>query len=532
MKFTPFPTFTNKQGITGIQPIQLPQARPSFPTARGPVRRTPEPKLEEKIGGILPLIPRLLQQVVQQRRQPEQTLSAPEFYKSINADPTAPSLEDQAQYAAYTAYGPQRDVGGFRGMDIVDLVAASQLGRGAKDYVSSALKLRQAEDIRDTNINTQRGQLIKEYLKPQKVTYSPVTLIDKRLAEKERNPYFQGRRESPSGRLEILTPEGYVTADENYILKTGTGNVTIPKNPNVEFIDDTFGAFYEKEASLNGLISIATPLIKQYEGLSEDDIVPGTFVADIVNFADRVNREVGELGKVMGVPTGESLFGTSEKTGGSYGRVGDGQISANLYKVLNDENATDEAKEQALAQFESMLVVETKKDLKELFGETIYNDVRARSRFLQLAYVAAAVNGQTGRTLSDKDLAYHIQIVGLGQTTNPEVLVENLKSFVADSINQVDNSIKLGIQQQFPKMKLEIDDPYVQSFLSDFYLPNDDTYSLALSDYTFRPFNVRRPGIGANTYMIEGSTFTPSGGSSDIFDLNSSLDNILGVEEK
>ena len=531
MKFTPFPTFTNKQGITGIQPIQLPQARPSFPTARGPVRRTPEPELEEKIGGILPLIPRLLQQVVQQRRQPEQTLSAPEFYKSINADPTAPSLEDQAQYAAYTAYGPQRDVGGFRGMDIVDLVAASQLVRGAKDYVSSALKLRQAEDVRDTNINTQRGQLIKEYLKPQKVTYSPVTLIDKRLAEKERNPYFQGRRESPSGRLEILTPEGYVTADENYILKTGTGNVTIPKNPNVEFIDETFGAFYEKEASLNGLISIATPLIEQYEGLSEDDIVPGTFVADIVNFADRVNREVGELGKVMGVPTGESLFGTSEKTGGSYGRVGDGQISANLYKVLNDENATDEAKEQALAQFESMLVVETKKDLKELFGETIYNDVRARSRFLQLAYVAAAVNGQTGRTLSDKDLAYHIQIVGLGQTTNPEVLVENLKSFVADSINQVDNSIKLGIQQQFPKMKLEIDDPYVQSFLSDFYLPNDDTYSLALSDYTFRPFNVRRPGIGANTYMIEGSTFTPSGGSSDLFDLNSSLDNILKVDE-
>ena len=178
MKFTPFPTFTNKQGITGIQPIQLPQARPSFPTARGPVRRTPEPELEEKIGGILPLIPRLLQQFVQQKRQPEQTLSASEFYKSIDADPTAPSLEDQAQYAAYTAYVPQRDVGGFRGMDLVDLVAASQLGRGAKDYVSSALKLRQAEDVRDTNINTQRGQLIKEYLKPQKVTYSPVTLID------------------------------------------------------------------------------------------------------------------------------------------------------------------------------------------------------------------------------------------------------------------------------------------------------------------------------------------------------------------
>ena len=45
--------------------------------------------------------------------------------------------------------------------------------------------------------------------------------------------------------------------------------------------------------------------------------------------------------------------------------------------------------------------------------------------------------------LSDKDLAYHLQIVGLGQTTNPQVLIANLKSFVQDSINSVDDVIKL-----------------------------------------------------------------------------------------
>ena len=58
MKFTPFPTFGSGKGITGIQPIQLPQARPSFPTARRQApRRAPEPSTKEAIAGLLPLIP-------------------------------------------------------------------------------------------------------------------------------------------------------------------------------------------------------------------------------------------------------------------------------------------------------------------------------------------------------------------------------------------------------------------------------------------------------------------------------------------
>ena len=158
-----------------------------------------------------------------------------------------------------------------------------------------------------------------------------------------------------------------------------------------------------------------------------------------------------------------------------------------------------------------MIQQETGKSFKDILGDTVYNDVRLRSRFLQLAYVAAAVNGQTGRTLSDKDLAYHIQIVGLGQTSDPKVLVKNLKSFVTDSVNGVDNEVKLAIQQNFPKLSSSLDDTYVQTHLKDFYAPNqENVYSMAIQDYTFRPFNIRRPGFGLENY-ITGTTRTGTG---------------------
>ena len=503
-KFTPFPTFGGKQGITGVQPIQLPQVRTSFPTARPPARRAPEPTTKEKLGGLAPLFLRGAAELF--RSKPQPMLTPTKFYESIGADPEDPSRNEQAQLAAYTAYGPQRDVGGFRGMDLADIVVASQMGRGAPQYVSSALKLRQAEDVRDTNINTQRGQLIKELSKPEK--FSNVVVIDKNAAELGLNPYLQGRKSQESGKLQILDPkEGFIDAGANYILKTGTSNVNIKEDPNKKYVNETFATFYEKEHTLNDLISIANPLIEQYKNLGEGDVVPGTITASLVGFADEVLREVDNIGKVMGLKDDSPLFGTNTNLGGSYGRQGNGTVSKLLYEVLNDPDATESQKDNALKAFESMIEKETGRTLEDLFGTTVYNDVRTRSRFLQLAYVAAAVNGQTGRTLSDKDLAYHIEIVGLGQTTSPEVLVANLTDFVADSINQVDNGIKLAISQQFPRMRLQLDDPYMQSFLSDFYVPNEkDVYSQSLNDYTYRPFAERRSTVTGAQNFIKGST--------------------------
>ena len=50
-------------------------------------------------------------------------------------------------------------------------------------------------------------------------------------------------------------------------------------------------------------------------------------------------------------------------------------------------------------------------DMTAIFGD-IGNNAEFRSTMINMAYLAAAANGQTGRTLSDKDLALHLQQLG------------------------------------------------------------------------------------------------------------------------
>ena len=500
-----FPTFGGQKGF-GVTPIQIPQVRTAFPTARGPVRRPPEPTTKEKIAGILPLLVSGATNFFTDRRQPDMTVG--DYIKSIGADPNDLSKEEQAQVAAFAAYGPQRDVGGFKGEDLFNLVAASQMGRGAPDYVQSALSIRNTQNERNRLINKQRGDLIKTYLTPP--TYNAATLIDIQAAQNDVNPFVAGRENNKTGELEILNPDGSFTlAGDRFIKRTGTGNITIPKSPNVKLMADIFDPIYEKEKTATGLLSIYKPLRAQLAGFTEDDIVPGTLTSA---FAGLVNQGVIEFNNINKFMKG-NIFATDADiqsgTAGNDGRAGLGTVSKGLYSQLQKGDVKEDSTE--FKNFENMVQQESGKSLRDILGDVVYNDVRLRSRFLQLAYVAAAVNGQTGRTLSDKDLAYHIEIVGLGQTSDPKVLIRNLDSFVGDSINGIDDDVRLAISQNFPKISQELDDTYVQSHLIDFYAPNTaNVYANTLDGYTFRPFEIRRPGLQLSGILDSQQTSTIS----------------------
>jgi hypothetical protein len=73
----------------------------------------------------------------------------------------------------------------------------------------------------------------------------------------------------------------------------------------------------------------------------------------------------------------------------------------------------------------------------------------ARARLLgtqlQLAYRAAATEGQTGRTLSDKDLANFLKIVGYGSSQDLSVIDDQLNQFAAKIIEQFDSSTNTQI---------------------------------------------------------------------------------------
>tara|TARA_R100000426_G_scaffold37186_2_gene29467 strand:- start:242 stop:1894 length:1653 start_codon:yes stop_codon:yes gene_type:complete len=550
MKFTPFPTFTNKQGITGIQPIQLPQARPSFPTARRQApRRAPEPSTKEAIAGLLPLIPEFF---AKRRRGKQPLMNMADFYTSIGANPLAPSREEEAQYRAYLSYGPQRDTNRLGGTELFNLVAASQMGRGAPAFVQSALALKKGRDAQAAAINQQRGQLIKEATKPD--TYDYVNLIDTEAAALGMNATVSGRRNTRTGSLQVQLPEQdargnylYRNAGPNYLVQTSTtADITPPEDPTVKEFKNEFKLIDEKENALVGFNNVVQNTIKTLDSIGEGDLTPNTLTSALVGLGDRARIEFNNVSQLIGREG--RLFGNVDDfaagKSGAVGREGTGMVAEKLYKatqVLLQDPTNEEAirmQEEALQELDGITQTSYGYTLRDKMDKTVFNDVRLRSQFLQLGYTAAAINGQTGRTLSDKDLAYHLEIVGLGQTTNPRVLKKNLFDYMRQSLDGVDAEINLKLQQLYPRYKDEIlRNPILQSYINPYYIvPKDGErylYPENIGTLDYRNFATRRPGFGFELYYddIDYNNSASSGGSSDLLDLNTSLDNILGVDK-
>ena len=135
-------------------------------------------------------------------------------------------------------------------------------------------------------------------------------------------------------------------------------------------------------------------------------------------------------------------------------------------------------------------------------GETAYANVATRANFLQLAYMAAAANGQTGRTLSDKDLAYHLQIVGFGSTQDPQVLTDNLLRFVDQLVVGVDAETQVSIPTN-GLSRYNMNDETFQSIVTMYYNPLvkpdlegvDTPQWLDYNSYTYKPFYQRYGSI-------------------------------------
>ena len=127
-------------------------------------------------------------------------------------------------------------------------------------------------------------------------------------------------------------------------------------------------------------------------------------------------------------------------------------------------------------------------------GDAAYRNVRTRATLLQLAYMAAAANGQTGRTLSDKDLAYHLQIVGFGASQDPRVLKANLLAFV-DSIEKGADTQTMVYLPKEGMGRFNMQQKEAQSIIGMYYDPitNEDGTKQWENylGYTFRPFSTR-----------------------------------------
>ena len=153
-------------------------------------------------------------------------------------------------------------------------------------------------------------------------------------------------------------------------------------------------------------------------------------------------------------------------------------------------------------------------------GSSNQQAASARARVLaaqlRLAYQAAATAGQTGRTLSDKDLANFLQIVGYGVSQNPQNVKEQLYQFAGGVLDDFDGNptvynwvtnpdqfarylrVDLGIDSELMQSALEEDGEAARTQLLDkiqesvgpaggqffkFEQKEDGTYEIILKDF-------------------------------------------------
>ena len=182
---------------------------------------------------------------------------------------------------------------------------------------------------------------------------------------------------------------------------------------------------------------------------------------------------------------------------GSAGRTGTGRLSQRLSKAL--QSGTTEQIHEAMDEFGKEYDI----NFRQVLGERAYKNVRTEGLLLQMAYLAAAANGQTGRTLSDKDLAYHLRMVGFGASDNAEVVLRVVKSFTNSIIADTDayarssltlNTLGAGRYGTLDEIQ---NNERLQGFINVNYDVKDKNYK-NLDNYTYKTFEQRHnldPGV-------------------------------------
>ena len=470
--YLPFPTFGGQQQGSGITAVQLPATAMRFPTPNfNPRQREPEPTTKETIAPFMPLITEGIMGLF--KDEPEQ-LTRGEYLKSIAVDPESPTKLEEARADAYSFLGPPEERDTFGLGDIAHLVAASQMGRGADDYAQTYATIRKArEDARRTT-ESGRASFIKKQIDPPSYQYINVQNVP--AARQGITDIRPAKFDPETGQVWVQDPEysgdvdedGFRVAGKDWVdpSKLATGDVTgtgVFSNARLIELNQAVQEQADKEMAMGGAIRIAYNTMEELERIQTlaPETQGTTAVGAILNFTNNVRENFEQAFNVI------NRAGFSQNdVGGSDERPGTGFEAERLWNAITNPNATDQEINAATEAFEESQGT----DLRSILGEAAYNNVATRANFLQLAYLAAAANGQTGRTLSDRDLAYHLDIVGIGRTQDPETLGRNLRRFINQTVEKLDSEAQFTIPL-YGLGRYQMDNPQFQSVVGMYYVP-------------------------------------------------------------
>ena len=530
--FAPFPTFA-PGGEGGLIPtVKMPQGRMSFPTPRGGggggKSVNPAAYFAPGIVGALT----------------EKFLPKP---KTKKRESTGDERLDRILMEADLTYGADREDPTFLQNllpSLIDAGVAAGFGdEGGAQYAQTAVNRKIASRTAETGVASAKRQFIKERLKPE--TAQDLTLIDVNKARvgviDPRNGYFL----PDSKEFFVYDPKnkkanslGYVSTSDvegsNFIdiadFDTGSQNLT-------EFFKDPqykeLLAVSKEQMAKDSSILNTQSLINDSMGFLDEAIAdptknPTTVVSTFLNFGNDVLTNFDQIASLNGTRSIESFFSTG--TGGTL--AGDGSGAKELYAALKggDENQISLVSDRFA---ENMGI-----DLKGIMGDAAYRNVRMRANLLQLAYMAAAANGQTGRTLSDKDLAYHLRIIGFGASQDPRVLKANLLAF-GDSLEK-GSDIQTAVYLPKEGMgRFNLEEKQAQSMIGLYYDPAVDGEGnkqwTNYLGYTFRPYATRYADnpiykkYKNHPRALAGTSSSVTDDGSDTTDIDELTDTLQGI---
>ncbi len=493
--FTAFPTFGGPEQGGGITNIKMNPAQVRFPTARRPApqRRPLEPTTKEKFA---PLAPFLVGGIMDMFKGQPETLSDDLYLESINADPTDPSKVEQASLDAYKLYGPRAEPNNFGMDEIVNILAAGSMDRGAPAYATTYLNKRNAEAKVDAAKEVSRSAFIKQQLLDKKIPFE--NYIDTRSLEEGTGRVERTGYQHPDFGLLINDPEnpnaiqtgaykGYVLQehiDGNFV-KSGTYNedrIQGYKNPDIKSMMDGAREFNAKDAITFDTILTLNDLVDTLENSEGEPLALTGGVLSVI--ADDVDTNLSAIANSMGLGRNpQALFSTTEDGGnfkGTGNRIAELKILTDQRRQMVDSGQdTTEQDVLILEKFEAYnaAMLETG---DQRFGFTMFDKgmleknaferVSAMSDYISLGYlVAGARFGQTGRTLSDKDLAFALQSIGFGATQNKNVAKALLLKVGNSMIDSVDTKSRY-IHNPQNYMGLKRNENYINAF-SNYWQP-------------------------------------------------------------
>ena len=491
-KFTPFPTFGGKDGIAGITPVKLAPTQMRFPTARGPVRRAPEPTDKEKLAPLLPFLVGGITDTLgigQSKGSDEEYLQS--LYNRAVLEPE--NLQDikqnqkvQAEIDAYNLYGRPEEKNRFGLDEIINIGVASQMGRGADNYAKTYLNLKTAEEKDRLTKMTARGDYVQKATNDD--AYQLKTFFDLNADKVGEQVLVDGILNPTDGRRYMYTSNGLTPLPANYIeFIPGQAGTNVN-----DFIDKQLVSLKEitdelktTDQSTMQVLRVANDLIINNldPAINGETVDPDAFIASLVNLGNNAAVEFEAIGTLFGGGNLNNYWSNSNKGGTKF--EGKGTNAKLIWEDMSDfiegggditafGNTPEEQEKYVntmLAKLAPAYNEVTGKDIRELFQNVSANKAITTASYLQLAYMAAATSGQTGRTLSDKDLAFFLDIVGGGLSNDAKVQKTNLLRFIDSLVNGQDINVQTRLSSRDMRQYSPEENKSAASIIYPFYNP-------------------------------------------------------------